>query len=260
MFQLYYAPVGDPALGPVAFPHRASAFELPQATLGHHWQDSTHIADNVATVALKHKWLRLEASGFYGTEPNENRWNIDWGPMNSYSGRMSVFPSKNWMGQFSAGRIARPERQHEGDIVRTTASLHYSRPMAEGSSWSTSFIWGRNHDTFTHHGLNSYLVESVYPVTRRGFLTGRVESVDKDELFENDPELEHRVEHAAGHIFRVHGYTAGYTRDLGKFRSVEAGIGANVSAYGIPSAIKPFYGDHPWGASMYLRFRLKRSN
>ena len=33
MLQLYYAPVGDPALGPVAFPHRASAFELPQATL-----------------------------------------------------------------------------------------------------------------------------------------------------------------------------------------------------------------------------------
>src|SRR5438874_12550473 len=63
MLQLYYAPVGDPALGPVAFPHRASAFELPQATLGHHWQDSTHIASNVATVAVNHKWIRLEASG-----------------------------------------------------------------------------------------------------------------------------------------------------------------------------------------------------
>ena len=27
---LYFAPVGDPALGPVAFPHRVSASELPQ--------------------------------------------------------------------------------------------------------------------------------------------------------------------------------------------------------------------------------------
>jgi len=95
MLQLYYAPVGDPALGPVAFPHRASAFELPQATLGHHWQDSTHIASNVATVAVNHKWIRLEASGFHGMEPNEGRWNIDWGPMDSYSGRISIFPSKN---------------------------------------------------------------------------------------------------------------------------------------------------------------------
>src|SRR5258708_34460807 len=91
MLQLYYAPVGDPALGPVAFPHRASPAELPQAPLGHHWQDSTHIADNVATVAIKYKWLRLEASGFFGSEPGENRCIIPWGPVNSYSGRFSVF-------------------------------------------------------------------------------------------------------------------------------------------------------------------------
>ena len=36
---VYGAPVGDPALGPVAFPHRISAMELPQATLAHHLQD-----------------------------------------------------------------------------------------------------------------------------------------------------------------------------------------------------------------------------
>ena len=124
MLQMYYAPVGDPALGPVAFPHRASAADLPQAPLGHHWQDSTHLADNVATVALKYRWLRLEASGFHGAEPDEYRWDIDWGAMDSYAGRLSVFPSKNWMAQISAGRIAGPERQTPGDVVRATASLH----------------------------------------------------------------------------------------------------------------------------------------
>jgi len=31
---LYLAPVGDPALGPVGFPHRDSAGEIPQAPLG----------------------------------------------------------------------------------------------------------------------------------------------------------------------------------------------------------------------------------
>lgn len=94
MFQVYYAPVGDVALGPVAFPHRASAMELPQATLSHHVQDSTHIASNIATIAIRHKWLRLEASGFHGREPDENRWNIDFGGMNSYSGRVSVLPRR----------------------------------------------------------------------------------------------------------------------------------------------------------------------
>jgi len=190
MLQFYYAPVGDPALGPVAFPHRASAAELPQATLSHHWQDSTHIVDNVATVAIKHTWFRLEASGFYDSEPGENRWIIELGPMNSYSGRLSLLPSKNWMFQVSAGRLTHPERQSPGDVVRTTASLHYTRPMDGGNPWSTSLIWGRNHDTFTQHNLNSYLAETVYPVARKNFLTGRVEYVDKDELFADTPALE----------------------------------------------------------------------
>jgi len=46
---LYVAPVGDPALGPVAYPHRESAMETPQAVLSHHFQDSTHISYNVVT-------------------------------------------------------------------------------------------------------------------------------------------------------------------------------------------------------------------
>jgi len=257
MLQLYYAPIGDPALGPVAFPHRASASELPQATLGHHWQDATHIADNVATIALKYKWLRLEASSFYGTEPNENRWNIDWGPMNSYSGRVSIFPSKNWMAQVSAGRIARPEGLDGGDVIRTTASLHYTRPMADGNAWSTSLVWGQNHDTFTQHNLNSYLLETVYPLAKKDFLTARVELVDKDELFANDPGIEHLLEHTAGSTSRIQAYTAGYTRDIGTFNHIETGIGANVTAYAIPSAIKSYYGEHPRGVNVFLRFRLK---
>jgi hypothetical protein len=249
MLHFYYAPVGDPALGPVAFPHRASAFELPQATLSHHLQDSTHIANNVATVALKHKWLRLEASGFYGTEPNENRWNIDWGGMNSYSGRVSVLPSKNWLVQVSAGRITAPERQagHGADIVRTTASAHYNRPLDGGNSWSTSFIWGQNHNITTRQNLNSYLVESVYPIGLKNFLTGRLEVVDKDELFPRGPD----------DVFRIAAYTLGYTRDIATVRNIEIGVGANATAYSIPDAIKPYYGDRPLGANFFLRFRLK---
>ena len=257
MLQLYYAPVGDPALGPVAFPHRASAFELPQAPLSHHWQDSTHIANNVATVALKYKWMRLETSSFYGTEPNENRWNIDWGPMNSYSGRISVFPLKNWMAQISSGRISRPEGQHDGDVVRTTASIHYSRPVSDGNAWSSSLIWGRNHNTMTKRNLNSYLAETLYPLSRKNFLTGRAERVDKDELFANTPAIERQLDRTAGSTFRIGAYTAGYTRDIGTVKNLETGIGANLTAYSVPAAIQPYYGEHPFGVNVYLRFRIK---
>ncbi len=54
---LYAAPVGDPALGPEAYPHRASAGPNPLAPLGHHQQDSTHIAYEVLTggIAPRHR-------------------------------------------------------------------------------------------------------------------------------------------------------------------------------------------------------------
>ena len=254
--QLYFAPVGDPALGPVAFPHRASAAELPEAPLSHHWQDSTHIANEVVTAGIVYKKIRLEGSGFYGSEPNENRWNIDYGPINSWSTRLSLFPSRNWMAQVSVGRLTRPERQEPGDVVRATASLQYVRPM-QGADWSTSLIWGRNHKTLDRSDSNSYLLESVMPVHSKNFFTGRIELVDKDELFSDQPDLEEALAHTAGTSFRIGAYTFGYTRDIGTFHKVETGIGANFSSYSIPAAVKPYYGDHPVGVNFYTRFRLK---
>ena len=254
--QLYFAPVGDPALGPVAFPHRASASELPQAPLGHHWQDSTHIANEVLTAGILYRMVRLEASGFYGSEPNENRWNIDYGPINSWSTRLTVLPSKNWLAQVSVGRLARPERQEPGDIVRSTASLQYTRPMEGGGQWSTSLIWGRNHRLLDHANSNAYLLESVFPVRKKNFLTGRIELVDKDELFSDQPDLAESLARTVGSSFRIGAYTFGYTRDIGTFQKIETGIGANMTTYSLPGAIQPFYGGHPLAVNLYLRLRL----
>jgi hypothetical protein len=248
LLDFYYAGVGDPALGPVAFPHRASASELPQAPIGHHWQDSTHIANNVATVGVKYRWIRLEASGFHGAEPNENRWNIDWGGMDSYSGRLSVLPSKNWTAQFSAGRLTKPEAAEAGDVVRTTASIQYTRVRSSGEAWSSSAIWGRNHKIATQRDTDAWLLETLFPATRKDFLTARFEVVDKDELFPGQDAA-----------FRVKALTAGYTRDLPARSNLETGIGANVTGYAIPAAIQPVYGGHPWGVNLYFRVRLKRS-
>jgi len=256
VLQLYFAPVGDPALGPVAFPHRASAAELPQAPLSHHWQDSTHVANEVVTVGVLHKKVRLEASGFHGTEPNENRWNIDYGPINSWSTRLSVFPTSSWMAQVSVGRLSHPERQEHGDVVRATASLQYTRPM-RGSAWSTSLIWGRNHKTLDHRNSNSYLIESVVPYRRKNFFSGRAELVDKDELFADQPDIEETLDRTAGSTFRIGAYTIGYTRDIGVFQSAETGIGFNFTAYTMPEAIKPYYGQHPVGWNIFARVRFR---
>jgi hypothetical protein len=255
---VYFAPVGDPALGPVAYPHRASAMELPEATLSHHLQDSTHIANDVVTTGLSHRKIRLEASGFYGSEPGENRWTVAQGPINSWSGRFWYFPTKNWAAQVSTGRLTHPEALEPGDQIRTTASLQYTKPMP-GGSWSSSLIWGRAHFTDTHRNLNSYLAESVLPIHEKNFVTGRFELVDKDELFDAEPAIEQALDHSYGSTFRIGAYTLGYTRDIGVFRNVETGIGVNLTFYTLPDAIKPYYGDRPVGGNIYLRFRLKPS-
>jgi hypothetical protein len=249
---VYFAPVGDPALGPVAYPHRDSAMELPEAPLSHHLQDSTHIADEVVTLGIAHKQFKLEASRFYGSEPGENRWIIQAGPINSWSTRLWFFPTKNWAAQVSTGYLVHPEALERGDQWRTTASVSYSRPMP-GGSWSSSLIWGRTHSTATQRNLNSYLAESVVPVKRKNFITGRAELVDKDELFSDDLLLEATLRST----FRVGAYSIGYTRDFAWFRHVQTGAGVNFTAYTLPDAIKPYYGNHPIGGNIFIRFRLR---
>lgn len=241
LFTAYYAPVGDAAMGPVAFPHRASAMELPQATLGHHWLDATHIVNNLATVGFNWSKLRIEASGFRGREPNENRWNIDMGGMNSWSTRVVYQPAFRWLAQASYSKITNPEATHPGDVERVTASVQYTRP----TGWSSMVAWGRNYKTSEHEGVNSHLLETLLPVTRRNFITGRFEWSQRDELL------------ASGAVFKVASYTAGYTREVGALRALRSAVGFNLTGYQIASGLQPLYGAHPFGASMFVRFRLQ---
>jgi hypothetical protein len=243
-WELYAAPVGDPALGPVAYPHRVSAEELPQATLGHHLQDSTHIAYEVVTAGITRGILRLEASGFHGAEPNESRWTVGYGAMDSYSGRVTVSPNANWSGQFSAGRLTRPEALEPGDQLRTTASVTYNRPYGNGN-WATSVIWGRVHKTASGANLNGYGLESVAQFARKNYITGRIELVDKDELL------------AAGQQFRIGAYTIGYTRDFYVVPRIATGVGANFTTYSMPAALDPYYGRRPVAVMLFLRFKLR---
>jgi hypothetical protein len=246
IWDLYYAPVGDPALGPVAYPHRASAMELPQAPISHHWIDSTHIANNVVTGGVTYGKVRVEASGFHGREPDEARWNIDWGGVDSWSARVSVYPSNNWTGQVSVGRLEHPEALEPWNVVRTTASMEYARPAAGGTWWATTVAWGQNYRQMQGRRVNAALAETVVPYRRLNFFTGRFEWSQRDELLRDNP-----------NAFDVSQFTAGYTRDIPLFRNVETGLGANVSGYAIAAGLKPYYGDHPWGVSVYLRVRLK---
>ena len=115
-----------------------------------------------------------------------------------------------------------PTRKRLRRAIRSAvqASVEYTKPIP-GGSWSSSFIWGRKYSTASKRSSNSYLVESVLPIRRKNFITGRVELVDKDELFRDDPELEERLDAIYGSTFRVGAYTIGYTRDIDVFGNVE---------------------------------------
>ena len=129
-FQLYAAPAGEPALGPVAFPHRFSAASDPLAPLAHHWQDSTHISFGVLTAGLLTRMFKVEGSWFNGREPDEHRYDFDIRRPDSWSGRLWFNPSKARSFQASYGYLASPEELHPDESVhRLTASAvhHESR-------------------------------------------------------------------------------------------------------------------------------------
>lgn len=250
LLSVYAAPVGDPALGPAAYPHRASASEDPLAPLGHHLEDATHISDDVVTVGLTQGIGRIEFSGFHGREPDEFRWNLDQGRMDSWSWRATVNPSANWSGQFSMGHLHSPEAlRPDENIVRTTASLMYNRPLA-GGSWASTLVWGRNHSS---EGLtwNGYLAETTLRFADRNAVWGRIEDVDRTtELLQPAPGLPEGI---AG---RVQAYTAGYDRSIGTWPHLDIAPGGQFTLYRTPAGLRPEYGPYPVGVVLFLRLRI----
>jgi hypothetical protein len=102
------------------------------AALGHHLEDSTHIASDVITAGVTYKAARFEASGFHGREPDEFRWDIDSGKIDSWSVRATVNPTRDWSAQYSFARLASPEALHPNeDVDRMTASVMYNRWLGE---------------------------------------------------------------------------------------------------------------------------------
>ena len=78
-------PVGEPALGPVPFMHRASSAENPTAPIAHHIFDSTHIASSVILGRVDYGFASLEGSVFRGRESDEVRYDLDVGAIDSWS-------------------------------------------------------------------------------------------------------------------------------------------------------------------------------
>jgi hypothetical protein len=253
LLSFYAAPVGDPAMGPPAYEHRVSASENPLAALGHHLEDSTHIANDVVTGGLAYKSVRLEASGFHGREPDEFRWDVDSGAIDSWSTRFTVQPGQNWSAQYSMAHLTSPEQLHPTeDVRRMTASVMYNRPIKNGS-WSSLLLWGSNHNLQSSENTNGYLLESTLRA-RHNAVWGRIENVDRttELLLGKQPE-------PAGFdetfLARVQAYSVGYDHEFPIIPQLSTALGAQITFYNKPGFLTPIYGEHPAGVIVFLRVR-----
>jgi hypothetical protein len=245
---LYVGYPGEPALGPTAFMHRFSGLDDPAAPITHHWLDSTHISFGVVTAGLVKGPFKLESSVFNGREPDQYRWNFDPLRLDSYSGRISFNPTPDWALQASYGFIKSPEQlEPDVDQRRITASATYNRKLAAGD-WQTTLAWGRNYD---HPGntLDAVLLESAVNLGRSTFF-GRIENVQKDELFDAPSPL-------AGQIFRVSDVTVGYVYDIPLPHHLALGFGVQGAVNLVPTPIKFAYGDDPAGFMPFIRLKIR---
>jgi hypothetical protein len=242
-WQMYGGPVGEPALGPTAFPHRPSAAGNPLAPIAHHWLDATHIAFGVVTTGIRGSHWKAEASAFNGREPDEDRADFDVGALDSFSGRFSWAQDERLTWQISAGRLREAEAgvgtQPRATVVRATTSAAYHRTLA-GGIWATTLAYGMNshHATLpdgrvyqrTHAGL----LESAW-ATRTQTWFARGELVGK-------PAHDLHAHEYGGTVFTVGKLQAGYVRHLRRWRGLVPGIGATLTASLLPPALTPHYG------------------
>ena len=249
---VYFGYPGEPALGPPTFMHRISAMDDPDAPIGHHWQDSSHVTFGVATAGLvwsRFGGIKIEGSIFTGREPDEDRYDFDRARFDSASGRISWNPTPDLALQFSHGYLKSPEASEPtAKRHRTTASIIYNRVVGHDTNWATTLVWGQNNDT--HDGTTqSFLLESDYQRGRDTFYT-RLERVEKSghELVLRGSDQEK--------IFPIFAASFGYVHDFTHGDGLDVGVGAQFTVDDRPDDLSRYYGGEVgYGLQVFLRIR-----
>jgi YHS domain-containing protein len=248
-WQVYGGPVGEPALGPVAYPHRLSAMPNPLAPIAHHWFDSTHVSFGVVTAGLYRNRWKAEGSIFNGREPDEQRTDFDFGALDSVSGRLWFLPAPSVALQVSAGHLKEAEAA-EGtgprqNVDRVTASATYNR-VSGPTVWASTVGWGRNSESGL--GTNAWLVETSLQLADRDAWFARLEVAGKTA---HDLALP-----AVLDIPLVTKLQGGYTRYMRALRGFRPGFGVEGSIGLVPDELRAAYGGRAnVGGGIFLTLR-----
>ena len=247
---LYGGLPGEPAFGPPAFMHREAIMDSPEAPISHHWLDSTHITFGVLTAGLVVDRFKVEISRFNAREPDQHRWNIETGPLDSTAVRLSWNPTSELSLQGSWGKFKDPEQLEPGaDQTRWSASALYAREIAPDVKLAATLAWGRK--SIKHHNEwwndDAYVAEAS--LKHKGWTAfGRGELTENRELLDEE-------EH--GEAYKVGKISVGAIRDFRVAKHWLVGIGGLFSVNFVPDGLAPLYGgNNPTGAMGFLRLKL----
>lgn len=255
---LYAAPVGEPALGPVAFMHRPSAENDPFPAIAHHWQDVTHITFGVLTAGVFTRGVKLEGSLFNGREPDGDRYNFDFHPLNSYSARISANPSPQWSLNASWGVLKGPEELRPTETQhRIGASVMHVMPLGRHGALASALIYGANQHRAPGAPPASFEHSVVLESSLR--LDGRNSFFARGTFVQKSPE-DLAVALAPDTRLNLATLMLGYVREVVKFGGAELGLGIRGEIGRIPAVLVPSYGTrHPAGLAVFGRIRPRLS-
>ncbi|MFL6755678.1 MAG: hypothetical protein ACJ8FI_12480, partial [Sphingomicrobium sp.] len=242
---VYAGLAGEPAFGPPAFMHREAILDSPEAPISHHWLDSTHISFGVVTAGVVLGRAKIEVSRFNGREPDQHRWDIETGPLDSTAIRLSWNPTASLALQGSWGHFIDPEQLEPGvDQKRLSASLLYAHDLAPGWKLAGTLAWGRK----TAHGHNDDAYVAEASLKHGGWtLFGRGEMTENRELTDTED----------GPAYRVGKISLGAVRDFPVTDHLSLGAGGLVAIYFVPEVLQPLYGgSNPVGTMGFVRLRL----
>ena len=238
---------GEPAFGPPAFMHRSAAMDSPEAPITHHWFDSTHITFGVLTAGFVSGRWKLETSAFRGREPDEDRWDIETGDLDSRSARVSFNPTPNWSLQASWASIVSPEAlEPHHDEERVSLSALYAKRIGSAGLVSGTVAWARKEKKPDDVELDAWLVEAAWQPDDRWTVFTRAEQIDTDEL---TPGGGH------GPAYTVRKLSIGAIHDWRLSDSVKLGVGALFNSFDIPSPLAASYGD-TGGGMAFVRLKI----
>jgi hypothetical protein len=240
---------GEPAFGPPAFMHRMSVMDSPEAPISHHWLDSTHISFGVVTLGAVHGDWKLEAGVYNGREPDQHRYDIETGALDSTAVRLSWNPTANWALQASWADEISPEQLEPGvDQHKVSASAIYTVPFGDHGWWSSTAAWGRRSSEGTD--LDAWVLESAVKPNAAWTIFGRAERVDNDELTP-------AVGGHHGPVFTVGKISLGAIHDWPVSEHLTFGVGALYAWNFVPGALDAAYGDDPSGTMAFVRLKLR---